>query len=568
MRLHVQNFCSIGLAELQLQRGISLLAGRNGAGKTQFLLAVSAGVAKEHHTLYQNGVAPESVGTAVIATDSRNVLYRPSLRRNGEGSRNVPYATLALSEWNKSNGAGYRWGIDERFTRLHDRLAKLYVAADPRHASTEDSARWRTVCNSFRAAFDRELVASGSAEGLKIGLELAGGGLCAFALLSTGELEFLALICDLLTAGDVDLFLTDELDVHFHADLQRKVIEVIEPLVADRYFLVSTHSPIAMLSVAPDRVYFMRSQSEVPVGTNQIARLSDDVALFSRIADLYPGFVEDARLSQRLQAAGNANICAYAAECLRPGEATSPRADSDPQNSALRGTVLQLAGEPTVVDVGAGNGGLLSAFRTLDDATARRFAYHAVDVDAVALARLRDWAIKDGVVARFRACDFHQDVPDVQADLVLAANVVHEVGPENLASFLTQLLRATKAGGSLLIFEVRELRVGEERFVLFDDADLRMLFQRLLNRGAVEIASSHPLSYKGVPLLEFHVRVRQTDLAVEPADVATALDGVVDRCAQTLGRHIGKAEQLSALQLAFVSHNLANAAAFRRRLAI
>ncbi len=567
MKIVVKDFYSIKYAELDLQPGISVLAGKNGAGKTQLLVA-TAWRRANNNTLTQLGYDPSDCTNAVIEVAGRTLL-RPSLRRIGEANRGSKSATVGPTQYlDEPSGRGYMWSLDERFMQLHNRIANMFIAGSIANADAKSAKNWTALRDMFKEAFGRTLSGRADARGgAAIVVELPTGQTALFTTLSTGELEFLALACDLLVEEDVELFLTDELDAHFHPDLQRKVLEIIGPHVGSRHLLVSSHSPIVMLSVAPSRVFFMEPPKAGVTG-NQVRVLGDDIELFESVAELYPGFVEDTRLAGRLRAIGTREIFIYARDCLGPSEVVGPEKarDSDPQATSIRSLMLGSDGDHSVVEVGAGTGRLAHAYLALGEATLKRIRYTAVDHNEAARKQLESYATEQRLGDKFGGFAVSAALPSTPADTVLAPNMVHEVGPDNVAGFFTEVLAATKVGGSVVIFEQLELARGEEKFVVFDGDALDALFARLKSEEYVTTSYATPKSHSGKPLLEYLVRVRKTGGKVLDEDVIRALDVVLHKGGAKLAQHMDGASTLKALELAFTSHNVAHAVAYLEKL--
>jgi predicted ATPase len=567
VKIVVKNFYAVKHAELELQPGISVLAGKNGAGKTQLLVAI-AWHGDNLGTLQQFGYDWNDCQGAEVHVQARTLL-RPSLRRIGEATRQSKYATIGATNYlDSESGQGYRWNLDERFTQLHNRVANMFFAGTRQGADAAGKRKWETILVMFKDAFGRTLRGDADSSGASIRVELPTGAIANFSTLSTGELEFIALACDLLVEGGVELFLTDELDAHFHPDLQRRVLEIIGPHVGTRHLLVSSHSPIVMLSVPPSRVFFMEPP-KAGTTVNQVKVLGDDIELFESVAELYPGFVEDTRLAGRLRAVGTREIFAYARDCLGPSEVIGPdkARDSDPQATWIRTLMLGSDGDHSVVEVGAGTGRLVRAYLALGEATLKRIRYTAVDHNEGARKLLEGYATEQKLGDKFAGFEVSASLPSALADTILAPNMVHEVGPDNVAVFFTNVLAATKVGGSVVIFEQLELARGEEKFVVFDGDALDALFARLKSEEYVGTSSATPKSHSGKPLLEYLVRIRKMGGKIFDEDVIRALDVLLRKGGTKLAQHMDGASTLKALELAFTSHNVAHAVAYLEILA-
>ena len=497
-------------------------------------------------------------------------LWRPPVRPLAQANRDSDFATLGQlsSVINPKQMTGYTNNLDGRFRQLHNHICNMYVAGAINGAPRSERQRWTTIVESFRRVFSKQLTGEYTSKGGRVGIRLSNGSLTKFATLSTGELEFLSLLCDVLDDPEVDLLLIDEIDAHFHPDLQRRVIDEIKPHCANRYVLLSSQSPAVMLSVPTSQLFFIRHNSEVPEGKNQVTRLDSDYGLLSSLTEMYAGFSSDLRLVNTFSQAATHDLIKYAEECLTESEvvAHGKARDDEPQVASLRGSLLHVPSNATICEVGVGQGRLLRAYEKLDPSWRAQIEFVATDIHQSNLESVAQ--LEASLKLNFKSFKTqHVDEELPESDLFVLANVIHEVGPDNLADFMNRILRRTRPDGRILLLEALELAVGERRFVLFDGASLATLFQREVAVRHVELRFANPNSYSQLPLLEAVLLVKQPEEChITTQDVVNALVTVQLQAAAKLDLMVDEQTNAKSRVLAFHAHNLANSKTFEIRL--
>ncbi|MCK5572146.1 MAG: methyltransferase domain-containing protein [Bacteroidetes bacterium] len=101
----------------------------------------------------------------------------------------------------------------------------------------------------------------------------------------------------------------------------------------------------------------------------------------------------------------------------------------------------------TIVDVGAGTGFFARAAAKI---VGHRGKVIAADISEEMLGFMQESGLPENVQP-VRSQEYSIPVPDAEADMVLAAFVVHEA--DDRARFLRELMRLLKPGGRLLIIE-------------------------------------------------------------------------------------------------------------------
>ncbi len=569
VKIEIENFYSLKRVSLEVNEGISVIAGKNGSGKSQLLAAIVATAPQAAAGLNQYGLNRPANATIVVDPIPQRPQWRPPVRRIAEATRTQDFTAITDTRGQVTYPTGHVQNLDQRYTHLQSQLCNIFLAGDVSSGKPIDAQIWQKLRKSFKDVFEKELRGEYDRDGrgAKVGLVLPDGEISKFGQLSSGELEYISLLSDILTERDADLLVIDEIEAHFHPDLQRRALDEIAQFCNDRIVLVSTQSPAVMLAADPERLFFLRHSSEVAAGENQVTRVATDPALFDSLRELYPGFSTDARLMKHLEVFANNELLSYADECGRDSDVKdSEDKDSDPQVSPFRAMLLSVGKNATLVEHGVGKGRMLSALRCVDPESLSTLSYHAVDRDPRREQDVHDYYAQIGV--QLKELKFHASPPtDVTSDLAVLANVLHEVGPDKMATFLSTVLRQAKKGSKLFILEVLELDVGERRFVVLGKEALEALFACCVKSGALEVAIAEPKSHRGRPLLEAVLTVHDPDAAsITNEDVIRALQRVVVVGGKVLAESLVDSEKLRTRQLAFHCHNVANAVAFERLL--
>jgi predicted ATPase len=446
MRIEIKNFCALKNVEFTLNPGINVIAGKNGSGKSQLLMALAHQYGNQ--TLSRNGFENIQVKTVIIEPRPRKILWRQPIRNVGSGTRGHKYATLAPPSYAaRTDHLGYTWGVDERYNNLHNSLTNMYVAGNLVDSTATDRENWLRLTASFQRIFGKEFVGEYTSRAGRVGIIFENNEICRFDTLSTGELEFLSLFSDILTEPDVDLFIIDEIDAHFHPNLQRTLIAELEEVAAGKNILLTTHSPALMLSVPPSNLFYLRHSSEVGAEENQVTRLVEDMKLLNSISEMYAGFIGDIRIGKHFFESVNHELLVYADQCLTDSVAIGAEKlkDSDSQTSILRALLLTECDEVIVEEIGVGKGRLLAAFNSLTDPQLAKISYIGVDINEGNLKELDAYAERIGLKQKLRSFRCTNTIDEAnKADLCILANVLHEIGPDQMCNFLSQVIASQK----------------------------------------------------------------------------------------------------------------------------
>lgn len=582
MRIKINDFLSIRKAEFSIDTGITVFAGKNGCGKSQLLLGI-AQTNSESDILEELGFLSryrDENSQIEIYPEPDLILYRPAIRVTQESNEEFSYTRPLNSIINSESKVGYVRHTKARSENLYGILSNFYIAGTNKNADPETSKRWEILVSLFNEVFGKQLCAEVNIfNGTKIGVRLKNNMISPMTTLSTGELEFLSLLSDLLLeyrfrtdeinsdlsslnmrkiAGDTrslpksNMILIDELDAHFHPDLQRKIIDIITPLCKDKYVIITTHSPSVMLSVPSDNLFYMYSAKESK--DNQIVKVSDDIILYNALAEMYQGFIADIKLASHLNDANNNIILRYTQQCLETPNVISGSIsrDYDPQVSSIRNVIFSQQPN-TIVEVGAGKGRLLTAFAGFDKSFLAPITYCAIEPNENLHNELLDMAKKANLIDRtnqFKVESGYQSCPPY--DFCIMANLIHEIPPTELADFFNSYIRLANPGATIAILEVAELGVGEENFTMFGPDAIKAIFS--CHKEFCQFRSVQHHTARGMILYDMNLKVISNNFSVTQEDIVTGLKKIVEVESNFLSQ-----KNDSTLSYAFHIHNLAYA---------
>ncbi|GHU01097.1 hypothetical protein FACS1894147_00320 [Spirochaetia bacterium] len=597
MNIKIIDFLALENVEFEIEKGITVIAGKNGSGKSQLLIGIAHN--NSHNTLmsaygYSAEYNYKTIDKIKINPPPKLVLYRPPVRKIGESSRGQEYANITpiTNIIQSENKHGYSLNVDSRSQSIYTIIANLFVTGNLITAKKSQKDDWDLLANRFYKVFSKKLIGEAdSAKGVKVGIELSPGNITSFNALSTGELEFISLLLDLILEQEIpvasltgkpqtqkaDMILVDELDAHFHPDLQKKIIDTISDLCKDKYVVLTTHSPSVMLSVDSNHLFYLERNIDCQekdatgniVYRNQISKLSDDSHLYAKIADMYKGFTVDLNFATQLTDANNYQIQKFADDCLKESQALSatPGKESDPQIIVLH-TAILMTQNPIILEVGCGKGRTLSMFGSLDDAKLRGTTYVGVDIKPENLKEIEAYAKSISLIDRGLKFTTTDNPKSINTDLCILANVLHELSPNDMAGILNQYFSLVKKNAQVFILEVLQLAVGEKDFVMFYPEAIRKLCSRQQSEDKLEISGiSTPKSHNGTPLMNVIIKVlNPLEVNFLKEDIVEALKVIVDIETEKLIKHHEKTTILSGLEFAFATHNLSNTIMFLKLL--
>lgn len=591
MRIKVVDFLSIKYAEFEIEKGINVIAGKNGSGKSQMLLGIAQKVSKSN-LLKESGFSDKVITPTVpqieIEFSPSLVLYRPPIRHLAENERTDEFGFCRpLNEFINSNDlTGYTSQVQNRSKNIYAIISNFAIAANNKYATPSMQERWNILTSTFFDIFGKELLYDINIfNGIKVGVRTGANSICSLNTLSTGELELISLMCDLLLEYSIlntneakeknimtgyqinkaDMILIDELDSHFHPDLQRKIIKSIEDLCKDKYVIISTHSPSVMLSVSPDKLFYLSKCEECFCEKNnsyknQITKISEDSILFRKISELYSGFSIDIRFAEYVRNTETFELIKYAEECMKDPEVFEGDRgkETGTQEYAIQNFLLAYD-NPVIVEIGCGLGRTLAAFNSLDSDFLSKTSYFGVDIRSDNVRGLLEYAKKNKISSKFKEFDAGL-IFDKKADICIFANVIHEIPRQELVSELKKYLGYLKKGGKALILECLELPVGEKDYVVFDFPALKLLLNRGLVDGSLCIKQATPKTYTGIPLMNAVITVNEPEkVYIQESDLTLALKSIVETECKKLKAHFNGQNPLSSRAFAHATHNLAHA---------
>ncbi|MFC4340521.1 AAA family ATPase [Cupriavidus numazuensis] len=190
--------------------------------------------------------------------------------------------------------------------------------------------------------------------------------------------------------------------------------------------------------------------------------------------------------------------CAFSADCLCPPEAVTYK-EGDPQIQQIREFIAgKSEGRLTIVDIGAGQGRLLEGLtHALGDALADSVSYYAIEPNEVTRALCTERVSRhfdDGAARVFASAqDFLASVA-TRADVVVMANVLHEIEIEQWEGVLQDVHALLQYAGSLLVVEDTRLPRGElshaNGFLVLETEALCELFATEMGADGVQYVAA------------------------------------------------------------------------------
>jgi AAA15 family ATPase/GTPase len=595
MIITVSNFLSIKNAQLDIEKGITVIAGKNGCGKSQFLLGI-AQKGTENNLLREFGFVRNKYDINEhidISPMPPLILFRPAIRNIAENNKGNEFAyTRPLVDYiNPKERKGYITNTQDKFKNLYSILANYYNAGTNVNADPEIKKRWDILCENFYNVFNKKLIGEINIfNGTKIGLQLEDGSISSINTLSTGELEFLSLLSDLVFEYLFDesdgietktlnkskikgynkeifkasMVLIDELDAHFHPDLQMKIIKTIKPLCKDKYLIITTHSPSVMLSANNEHLYYMQD-SISSKGKNQLIKVSNDIDMYTYLSEMYKGFVGDVKLSNHILNANNNVILKYAKECLSDSNAVKGNTtrECDPQVSSIRTAVLYKVPK-TIVEIGAGRGRLFTAFSGFDENFLKESKYYAIEPNLDYHDNIKEMAENSKIHDKMKKLYILKQLSkNVKYDLCIMSNLLHEIPPTKMSNFLNKYIQQANPNSIITILEVSELAVGEKGFTMFYPEAIREIFINYTNNCFFN--HTEHKSFKGTILYDMNLKIIDPKFNIKNEDIIKGLEKVKNIECRAIKEN-QENNNLSPLTFAFKSHNLAYAEMYLQQL--
>lgn len=581
VNIKIDDFLALKKVDFNIKKGITIIAGLNGSGKSQLLMGIWQNKPSPYSGIlsgygFQDDVLKPEITKKVILSDKKPslILYRPPIRKIAENGRDQEYASITPMKGiiDSEKGSGYSRHEHNRFLHIYTIIAGCYMWGTNKDATIEQKFVWDELVSRFESVFEKTLRGSGGpTQGVKVGIQLSDGKTTSLNTLSTGELEFISLLLDLLLEHEnsgatkrADMILIDELDAHFHPDLQRKIIDNMKDLCSDKYVLITTHSPAVMLSVDSEHLFYLEKAEKCldknGVQLNQISSLANNSELFRKIVDMYGGFFSDVKVASLMRDTNKYVIQKFTDECLHTSKVLDGKTGKshDPQISFLRG-VIAATKEPVLLEIGCGKGRTLAMLRDFDVNTLGAINYVGADISEENLPEIDAYAQEIGV--KDKLLGFHTTTePDseTEADICIFANVLHEFGAENIKREINKYLSCVKENGTVYILEALRLSDGESNYIMLYPEALEALLKPSRESGAIiNYIHASPSSFGDTPLMEVGFTVVNPKSIT--VDVKAALEKIIEIDSKKLIDHKNKTSILAGIDYAFVVNNLANA---------
>lgn len=577
LKITVKNFMAIQNAEFILRKGITILAGANGSGKSQLLIRIKSEfdlhghIAEEYNGQLRGDVIFEPPFEAGI-----KALWRPAIRTNAWEKRGEDFAAPVIPSTysNRGNGLGYIIQLDNRYRVLHSRMVHQYFL----HIQNNSSI-WKIITAEFLRVFDKKLVGNYGSSGGQVGLELGDGKISRFGALSSGELEFISLMLDLLEEDNIQLILMDEIEAHFHPDLQGKVIDTIKEHCDNKFVLVATHSPPVMLSVELDRLLFLNKFDVNRPDENQVVQVKNNLNLIEKMRSMYGDFALDSRYRMMANDIANVYLVDYASQCLSNQDTALPAEegrDHDMQIRTFAGILLGDREISKVVEIGAGKGRMLQAVAKMNRQGRGVLTYYATDInqnniDEISMRQSASDPMPGIEVKPMIVNNTLGGIEDGSIDCFLLANVLHEIPPTDIADLFNAIIRKSRpranSGPKIIIFEVSELDQGEPKYVMHHIEAIKKMLP-FVECDAVEIFTDNPITYNGAIINNITVAVLNKDnIQFDDNHILASVECVIEQMTEKMVAHTNATNpDTKPWQLAFYAHNLANASAYKKIL--
>ena len=581
LNIKIDDLLALKKVEFSIKKGITVIAGLNGSGKSKLLMGLWQSTPSRYNGVFssygfRDDILRNEIAQKVVLSGSKPslILYRPAIRKIAENGRDQEYASITPMKGiiDSERGSGYDHQEHNRFLQIYTIIASCFMWGTNEKATEGQKYVWNTLVSRFESVFEKKLYGSGGpAQGTKVGIQLPDGNTTSINTLSTGELEFISLLLDLLLEHEksgakkrADMILIDELDAHFHPDLQRKIIDNITDLCSDKYVLITTHSPSVMLSVDSEYLFYLEKAENClnknGVQLNQISSLANNSEMFRKIVDMYGGFFSDAKVASLMRDTDKYVIQKFTDECLHTSNVLEGKTgkSSDPQISFLRGVITATQKPALLLEVGCGKGRTLAMLKDFNDATLKTITYVGADISEENLPVIDAYAQEIGMKDKLLGFRTTIELDSTMgADICIFANVLHEFGAENIESEMLKYLSCVKENGTVYILEALRLSDGESNYVIHYPEALAALLKPSRESGAIiNDTYSTPFSFSDTPLMEATFTVAHPQKIT--LDVKAALEKIIEIDREKLINHKNKTCVLTGLDYAFVVNNLAN----------
>ena len=252
--------------------------------------------------------------------------------------------------------------------------------------------------------------------------------------------------------------LLDEPERHLHPSRLIGLIDGLRAYLPQAQLWIATHSlalTAHLAAIEPRGIWFGSN------GRFERAGLTQE----SVVNGLLGGPEGAVQISDFCVRADQFAACSFSADCLRPPETVTYK-DGDPQIQQIRDFIsVESEDRLTIIDIGAGQGRLLEGLaHSLGEKLAEKVSYYAIEPSEIVMPlciRQTCQYFEDGALRVFPSAQALTAAVGISADVVVLANVLHEIEINDWISVLRDVHDLLTDSGSLLIVEDTRLPRGE-----------------------------------------------------------------------------------------------------------
>lgn len=250
----------------------------------------------------------------------------------------------------------------------------------------------------------------------------------------------------------------DEPERHLHPSRLIGLIDALRTHLPHAQLWIATHSlslTAHLAAIDPRAIWFGEN------GQFERAGLAQEKVVNS----LLGGVTGAEQISDFCIRADKFAACTFSAECLCPPETVAYK-EGDPQIQQIRTFLIgEQTRRLTVIDIGAGQGRLLDGLaHSLGDALAESVSYYAIEPNQASRALCAQAVSRnlgDDAERVFASPQEFLAATGVKADVVVMANVLHEIEIEHWENMLKGAHTLLEETGSLLVVEDTRIPRGE-----------------------------------------------------------------------------------------------------------
>ncbi len=498
------------LAWDRIQPDLNFLLGRNGAGKTTILQALSFGLNLLAGTRTEDLLTrtyPDG-GIEITLKGRPEPIHLPFGKiRVSQGSPGEEYSLdvrvlqFVENRQPKNTVGDVRNEFRQHPTRRYmNAISELKYLLESNEADQRFAAEVLAIC--------KRITATGASEGWEwIRDSLIERGPLRARPLSCGQFDIAALSLDLvrlkhsLRNEPAPVFvLVDNPETYLHPACQEPVLELIGEMLPEAQLFVASHSLKLLCHREPKAVFWLSRESQDERGNVVIQSIRELPSGAKKLFyELYGDDLSSAVL-RLLSAFESPEYYKFLSECASPGglELRDKPAE-DRQMLALRKQIGGLQEKWTVFDYGAGHGDLLVALLGWGE-TNPSTVYVAMTKDESIYLRARiEQAVKDFRISSASMLVHNLADAPSDCDVIVLCNVCHEISlpylPVRLSKLLTHHMRPVP-WSRIVIHEVETLPAGESHFVMWTPVDFQKIFGWI---DGLQIQTER-VDFSGVPL--------------------------------------------------------------------